>query len=515
MHNLVSKTINLKFYKHKKNWGIAMRYKEIAYKILKNEKRPLTAKEIYALAMKEHLIDTEGKTPDATIGGQIYMDIKQNGNESLFKKEKSGVFGLSEWNTMIVSKQVEKILPPTNTEIIVNNLKERELKSNAPSEFEEAIKDAFSFLGFGAELIGGSGDTDVLLTANIGQESFKVSVDGKTSKNGKIIDSQINWLSLKDHREKNKADYIVVIGHSFASGNLDKRAKDQNVSLLKTLDLIKLVEAHSKFPFTLSELKDLFSGHGERSTQLEDLLTQNISRRNLLGQFRTIIEEMESLQGRLGYFSFDSLAGREKIEELDIKPDDIEYVINLFKLPFINGIKEISENKYILTIKINDVANIFNQISNLLIDTEVYKEQIAISTPLVSEKINIERKMGTKYFKWEFKGHSVIALARKDNPYEHYCPMEHFKTIIDIIVKAFKTQNIVNNDLIFDILNGKNLSSDRPFKGKAEEYKIRMALGILELEDLIKWTGSKRPIEYKRNRTHDELIRWYDNINTV
>jgi type III secretion system FlhB-like substrate exporter len=492
-----------------------MTYKETAYQILKNSNKPLTAKEICALAKKEGLISSEGKTPEATISAQIYMDIKKKGDESLFTKEKRGVFGLAEWNTAIESNKVVQRLSLTDIENIVDNLEERELKSNAPTEFEETIKDAFSFLGFGAELIGGSGDTDVLLTANIGQESYKVSVDGKTSKNGKIIDSQINWLSLKDHREKNKADYIVVVGHDFAGGNLDRRAKEYNVSLLKTSDLIKLIKAHSKFPFTLSELKDLFSGLGERSTQLDDLLTQNISRRNLLEQFRTIIEEMESLQDRLGYFTFDSLAGREKIEELEINPEDIEYVINLFKLPFINGIKEISENKYILTIKINDVANIFKQISYLLIDIEKYMEPIVISNPSVPEKSNIERKTGTKYFKWYIKGHSVVALARKDNHYEHYCPIEHFRTIIDNIINAFKNQNVVNNDLIFSMLNEKDLSSDRPFKGKAEEYKIRMALGILEIENLIKWTGSKRPIEYTLIKTHDEFKNWYDNINAT
>jgi hypothetical protein len=35
-----------------------------------------------------------------------------------------------------------------------------------------------------------------------------------------------------------------------------------------------------------------------------------------------------------------------------------------------------------------------------------------------------------------------------------------------------------------------------------------MALGILELEGLLKWTGSKRPVEYTLNVLVDALAQW-------
>ncbi|RLC42625.1 MAG: hypothetical protein DRH44_06150, partial [Candidatus Coatesbacteria bacterium] len=98
----------------------------------------------------------------------------------------------------------------------------------------------------------------------------------------------------------------------------------------------------------------------------------------------------------------------------------------------------------------------------------------------------------------------------KDNPYRHYCPIIHFRTILKTIIEVFKSQNIINTDLIFSVLEGQNLSPDRPFKGKSEEYKIRMTLGILEIEGLIKWTGSKRPIEYKLNISIDEIEKWVE-----
>jgi len=490
-----------------------MNFKEAAYHVLGKEKRPLSTKEITQIALKEGLITTDGKTPDATMGAVIYTDIKQKGEKSLFVKVKRGLFGLREWDEETHEEKAETIKIALGANLIIKYLKERQFKSDSPTDFEEVIKDAFDFLGFEGELIGGKGDTDVLLTANIGQESFKVNVDGKTSKSGKIIDRQIDWISLRDHKKKNKADFVVVVGPSFSGGNLEERAKEYDVSLLKTEDLIKLVEAHSKFPFTLTELKDLFTGKGDRSSQLEDLLTQNLSRRNLLEQFRVIIEEMQSLQDRLGYFTFDSLAGREKIEELEIEPEDIEYIIRLLKLPFVNGVKEISENRYILTIKIKDVANIFQQISNLLVRLGEKEEMPPTLAPEIEEKPTQEKKFGSKYFKWYIKGHSVVAIARKDNPYEHYCPIIHFQTVLKKIIEGFKSQNLINTDLILSVLEGQNLSPDRPFKGKPEEYKIRMTLGILEIEGLIKWTGSKRPIEYKLNVPIEKIDEWiYKNI---
>lgn len=394
-------------------------------------------------------------------------------------------------------------------EEIIEKLNESQNKSDAPDEFEIALTDAFNFLGFKAKTIGGKGDTDVLLTANIGKESYKVDVDGKTSKKDIIQDAQINWPSLKDHKFKNNSDFVVVIGPGFAGGNLEKRAKDFEIGLLTTNELVKIVEAHSKYPFTLLELKDLFAEFGSLSEQVNDLISQNQTRREFLEKFKTIIEEIEKLQNtRLGYFTFESLAGREKIQELEIELEDIEHVIQLLKIPFINAIKEIEPNKFVFTLEKKDLSNTFFQISLLVGE----KKSVLTTTETKEKEVVIEetkeRVLGTKYFQWQIQDSSIIATARQENPYEHYCPTDHFKTILSKILEAFEQQNIINNDTIFQLLVDKELSSNRVFKGKAEEYKIRLTLGILELEGLLKWTGSLRPIEYTLERPITELKMW-------
>ena len=398
-------------------------------------------------------------------------------------------------------------------EEIIEKLNESQNKSDSPDEFEIALTDAFNFLGFKAKTIGGKGDTDVLLTANIGKESYKVDVDGKTSKKDIIQDAQINWPSLKDHKIKNNSNFVVVIGPGFAGGNLEKRAKEFEIGLLTTNELIKIVEAHSKYPFTLLELKDLFAAFGSLTEQVNDLLSQNQTRREFLEKFKTIIEEIEKLQNtRLGYFTFESLVGREKIQELEIELEDIEHVIQLLKIPFINAIKEIETNKFVFTLEKKDLSNTFFQISLLVGEKKAVVTTISDTKEkeVVIEEQNDtkERFLGTKYFQWQVQDSSIIATARQENPYEHYCPTDHFKTILTKIVEAFEQQNIINNDTIFQLLIDKELSPNRVFKGKAEEYKIRLTLGILELEGLLKWTGSLRPIEYTLDKTIAELKRW-------
>lgn len=400
-------------------------------------------------------------------------------------------------------------------EKIIKKLTDTQHKSGAPTEYEIALADAFRFLGFKAKKIGGKGDTDVLLTANVGRESYKVDVDGKTSKNDKVSEAQINWLSLKDHKEKNKSDYVVVVGPDFAGGNLEKRAEEYNVSLLNNSELIRVLEAHAKYPFNLLEIKDLFVESGIITDQVEDLLSQNQNRVSLLEKFKVVVNEITKIQNaNIGYFTFESLVSREKVQELGIELDDINSIIQLLKIPFINAIAQIEANKYVFTLETKDLSNTFKQIS-LLIESKLTTSTL---TTINNETLEVvteeseERVFGTKYYKWEKRGSSVFAYARQENPYSHSCPLDHFKTITENIIKAYNKQNVVNNDTIFQMLVATELSPNRLFKGKAEEYKIRLIFGILELEGLINWTGSLRPIEYTLEKEIEELIKWRDKI---
>ncbi len=63
-------------------------FRALAQKVLNEEKKPLTAEEIWEIAVKkgyDKQCESRGKTPWRTIGAQIYVDIKEN-PESKFVK---------------------------------------------------------------------------------------------------------------------------------------------------------------------------------------------------------------------------------------------------------------------------------------------------------------------------------------------------------------------------------------------------------------------------------------------
>jgi hypothetical protein len=81
----------------------------------------------------------------------------------------------------IAERTVELSPSPGSTIIdgIVHAIKKSATDSSHPDRFEQAVRNAFAFLGFQAEWLGGSGRTDVLLDAPLGAtDSYRVVVDG-------------------------------------------------------------------------------------------------------------------------------------------------------------------------------------------------------------------------------------------------------------------------------------------------------------------------------------------------
>ncbi|MCD6551384.1 HTH domain-containing protein [Thermotoga sp.] len=581
-----------------------MTFKEAAYFILKREKRPMTAKEIVEMALKEKLIKTSSKSPDRDMAIQIYDDIRLNGKNSPFVKVGRGLFGLREFDEQERETTAERVGH------LIKRLEETQYRSNSPSEFEEVLKEAFSFLGFETDLIATPGNTDVVLKANIGRESYTVNVDGKTSKSGKISDVQIDWLSLEDHKGKTGADFVVVVGPDFAKGNVEKRAHKSGVVLLKVKDLIELLKEHDRYPFNLLELKRLFETPGDVSQVVEELVNAHRRRTHFLKNLKFIVEEMENLQSWLGYFTVDSLVAR--MVEKKLGPQMIKSVIDLLNSPLIKAVEEVSEGKYILVFSEKEISRVFERVASPFVEEakglngktskddklkeklivylsqdhrvptllrevlfplclehtvvtrEMIKEKLvrkrmakdirqaglvlATASKVIGEnellktiieydkvkpwmkdnfrlkkdyreivqsvleelgeiKENTQQKASV-YFKWEMTKKSVIAWARKEKPYRNFCPLEYFQTILRKTLEAFRENTEVSVRTVASLLEKEELAPGRPFHGRSERYKIDMALGILELEGFIEWTGRKMPVTYRLKKPVEEIEKW-------
>ncbi len=144
------------------------------------------------------------------------------------------------------AERAQESFKQTKVEEMCRNLKAAEHKNEDPNAFEDAICEAFRLLGFEAEHLGSPGETDVLVTAPLGPEAFSAVLDGKTTSHEKVIERQISWPSLEEHRDKHKANYIAVVGPDFAGGDLLVRARKYKVLLIQTDTLIRLLRMHGK-----------------------------------------------------------------------------------------------------------------------------------------------------------------------------------------------------------------------------------------------------------------------------
>src|ERR1035437_5450155 len=70
-------------------------YKTIAYQILTEAKKPLHSREITEIALKRDLLQTSGKTPQASMNAQLVMDIVRNKDKSPFTKTAPSVFAIN------------------------------------------------------------------------------------------------------------------------------------------------------------------------------------------------------------------------------------------------------------------------------------------------------------------------------------------------------------------------------------------------------------------------------------
>jgi len=94
----------------------SLSFKDAAYNVLKSERRPLRIEEITALALKKGLLRTEGKTPEATMGAQLYGDVKTLKERSVFVQLGKYRFGLRDWGLGVLEDEVnreqrEKVIP--------------------------------------------------------------------------------------------------------------------------------------------------------------------------------------------------------------------------------------------------------------------------------------------------------------------------------------------------------------------------------------------------------------------
>ena len=135
-----------------------MSFSDAAFVILKRAGRPLDCKTIVDIALKEGLVQTKGRTPVATLGAIMYMEIKRKGLKARFIKAGRGTFTINpDYDPEAIPKKPapKKNLPwrpPTGSKNKTDNVSHllHHLKHNLSKDgrqLEQIIKALFEKMG--------------------------------------------------------------------------------------------------------------------------------------------------------------------------------------------------------------------------------------------------------------------------------------------------------------------------------------------------------------------------------
>lgn len=259
---------------------------------------------------------------------------------------------------------IESELVETEVDSLLEEIRHSSIDSTNPSRFEKALKDAFSLLGFKAELLGGSGKTDVLIKApTIPKFSYSAALDAKTSYTGKITEGQINFDTLAEHKIKHKSNYSVVVGPEFQGSRLIERAIKNEVVLINIEDLETLIKKHIDVPLKSDSYKKLLEQKGPVNLQVIEEDRNKIRREGLLLQviMKCLFEESDDpyTQGILQPREVYILLKGQNLLIQNPTIEEIEQMLDFLSSPLIGSIGSTKEGYYALG-SLTDAAHKFS-----------------------------------------------------------------------------------------------------------------------------------------------------------
>lgn len=246
-----------------------------------------------------------------------------------------------------------------------------------PGRLEQSVAAALALLGFETEVIGGSGNTDVLAIAPLGVDRYTMVVDAKSASSGKVPEHQINWVSLRDFREADRADYVVVVGPDFSSGQLRDRATDFSVCLLTTDELAELVRRQAETPVSLAELRPLFAASPLARAALEVVYAaaeRRTRRMRLIERVLHTISEYNRLKPDLVLATPETLFG-SMLRDFDGNTS-IEEIRQTFALLLALGIVRQEGSGYVSSTSLSGAQEMLSALGRLSLAPEQEEERL-------------------------------------------------------------------------------------------------------------------------------------------
>lgn len=165
---------------------------------------------------------------------------------------------------------------------------------------EESISEIFTFMGFDAKRIGGSGDTDVVVRwKDSDGKNIVAIVDGKSKSNGQVNHSDISDVALDAHKDKNNANYVAIVGAHFSGDTIKNHARKKDIALITTEQLIDVANASRNLGLSLSEISLLFKAPNG-FLQLDELISSKQRELDIISNvISKFYQKQEQLDGAL------------------------------------------------------------------------------------------------------------------------------------------------------------------------------------------------------------------------
>lgn len=165
--------------------------------------------------------------------------------------------------------------------------------------FEEVIAELFRYMGFQAERIGGSGDTDVIVKWKENGKTITAIIDGKSKTNGHVSHSDISDVAIDTHKDKNKSEYVAIIGADFSGDTIRNHAKKKSFALITVAQLVDTARAAQELGLSLQEMALIFKVPNGIS-ELDEIIT---SKRRELEIISIVVSKFCKEQEELGGLS--------------------------------------------------------------------------------------------------------------------------------------------------------------------------------------------------------------------
>lgn len=262
---------------------------------------------------------------------------------------------------------IDSSTPTDSINSLIIELRQAASDSTLPSRFEKVINECFINLGYDSKWLGKSGETDVLAqtkTAPVSQ--YKIIIDAKSTSSPTVSDSLIDFDTLKEHKQKYNADYIVVVGIKFDKGRVVKRANEHKVALLDVDALADLLKNHREVPLGYKEYEKIFSKGGiVNLDSLAEDRAQLIYQKKLVYSVLDILTEERDDPVTKGELSARDIYIMLKMNQnLSQSPtlNQIEGALKFLSSSFIRGIEK-TKNGYSATGSVTEISNILNFLS--------------------------------------------------------------------------------------------------------------------------------------------------------